>query len=120
MAVYEYENRSTGQRREIVASMKSPPALVIEDESGTWHRVWDFGVAVKGTPGAVNYKDGSPPVSRTLPLNDAPIVDKSVEGKTVVNIHADGTRSDQFHRRIVANKRDEAAHCRALNMERAT
>lgn len=134
MAVYEYENRVSGEKREIVASMKSPPPLRIRfgengdwapapdgDDRGVWFRVWQFsGVVVAHAAGAVRYGDKGPPVSRTLPPNDAPIARKEKVGDAVVNIHTDGTRSDQSKRRIIANRKDSDAHCRALNLERTS
>ena len=120
MPTYPYVCVQTGETKDIVASIKNPPALVFKDETDglTWHRVWECGPVVIQNPGkaragrgsgnglmatkqggAVGYK--GIPASRSLPR-------RKTKGGTLVNRYGqqvyefpDGSMTDTKGRPIV-------------------
>lgn len=134
MAVYEYQN-AAGERREIVASMSSPPPEFISvSEDGDWYPATealfdgfmvttetDFSGKTRHYVAArrvyspsqppivkkygVEYPGQALPVSRALPLDLTPGTVENRNGHKVLK-HADGGYTDLKGRRIVANKAD--------------
>lgn len=133
--IYTYAN-AAGERREIVASMKEPPPEVVEFfPDGSWkdakagefngqpvyghvsigsamplfHRVYEAPpVHVHGNRGAVDYKNGKPPVSRFLPLKAGGVPEQW--GNMTVRNHGGGIYTDSMGRRIVRNESDAKRH----------
>jgi hypothetical protein len=116
MPMYEFENRNTGERREVFAHMRSaPPFSVTFDAAGewqpaegnepdAWHRVLG-NLATNMVEYGVIPLPGQLPVSRTLPVRtDKGEVCKI--GSHVVQKYKDGTLADMRGRRIIRNRRD--------------
>lgn len=130
MALYEFENRHTGERRTIARPMSHAPGLtvVMLDRPGfdcrdatesdpperVWHRVWQFGAVVKSGGGIVA---ADLPVSSTLPNRDTRDTQVVTESGRPVRRHRDGSLSTMDGRPIVRNKQDAKRHCEATGFK---
>lgn len=132
MPTYTFRN-STGQTLEVYGSMRTPPPerLVLggdgsyraagssDDDALVWSRVYgDFTTTVRGTPGAVDWKDGSLPVARGLkPLSDGTGKPEPY-GNTTIYRHANGLYTDKRGGILVRNHDDAKRVKDVLGIER--
>jgi len=128
MAVYEYKN-ALGEKREIVASMKTPPPMAVQfledgswveatepDAEGTFNRVlFAPVVGVRDGQGGVKYRGQAIPVSQSLPYDDPdrPAVADRLDGHPVKR-NTDGTLRTLDDRPIIRNREDRRRYCEAL------
>jgi hypothetical protein len=106
MATYDYENRGTGERREIIASMKSPPPEVFTEDGVTWNRVWTAPKIIVHDAGGVRYKSNPLPVSQTLAERDTSQgTPETLHGHEVLK-YKDGAYTDKQGAWIIRDKSD--------------
>lgn len=108
MPVYTFVNQRTGEKREIIAPMSQAPSspTIIDgqeyardfsaDRAGSGLVVREYGI--KAGPGKL-------PVSNTLPTVTEPGAPAMMNGHKVIK-YPDGTVTDRFGRRVIANKKD--------------
>lgn len=124
MAVYEFENEATGQRREVVASMKSPPPeFIYIDREGGWHKVpnlergavllyrrlYGAGLGIRLPEYGLTYKGA--PASRQLPRRDTKKGQiTTLDGHKVVR-HKDGGYTLPNGQPLIRNKADRDREC---------
>ena len=111
MSLYEYENRGTGERREVVASMKHPPTEVLIEDGVAWHRVWTLPKVIVHDAGGVRHKGQTLPLSNTLPERDTSLgkPDK-IDGHDVVR-YKDGSVTDPSGAWVIRDKADAKRAC---------
>jgi|GEM_PF-6457727 len=106
MALYQFENRQTGEKREVHASMKSPPPEKFVEGGVTWHRVYtNPRIAIKDA-GGVRHPGQELPISRSLlPRDTSEGTPDTLHGQPVVK-YRDGCITTTKGEYIIRDKDD--------------
>lgn len=106
MALYDYIHRPTGEMREVIASMKSPPPEEFDEDGRTWNRVYTVPKAIINDAGGVRHKGQTLPLSNTLPERDTSLgTPDRVDGHDVVK-YRDGSMTDPSGAWIIRDNSD--------------